>query len=186
MCGEIIASHVSARVGDRVCLFKQGADPRGIFGVGTIVAGPEYTDSLTDTECRQHRGLIRFERLVNPSEGFLLRLDEIENVVLSSRINAQASRISVPDEIVPELESRLLLHSSALPSLGYEQADDGAFGATTVSKTRANAHSRDPHAARADGQESRVKGCRHDGRNDREPAHAARRSTPGRRPSGLG
>ena len=33
-----IAAHQSARVGDRVYLFKQGDDPRGIFGVGTIVA----------------------------------------------------------------------------------------------------------------------------------------------------
>jgi hypothetical protein len=134
-----IASHASARVGERVYLFKQGDDPRGVFGVGTIIAGPEYTDSPTDTDGRKHRGLIRFERLVDPGEGFLLRLDEIEDIVPLSMINAQASGFSVPDEIVPEIERRILLSSSAPTAVGSEQTDDGAFDPDSVGDARERA-----------------------------------------------
>src|SRR4051812_33358531 len=75
-----IATHRSAQVGDRVYLFKQGDDPRGIFGVGTIVGGPERRGGSSDQEGVRPRALVRFEKLVDPTEGFLLRLDEIRDL----------------------------------------------------------------------------------------------------------
>ena len=53
------------------------------------------------------RALVRFEHLVDPSTEFLLRLEEIEDVVPSPLINAQASGNSVADEISSEIEKRL-------------------------------------------------------------------------------
>jgi hypothetical protein len=102
-----IASHASARVDDRVYLFKQGSDPRGIFGVGTIDQEPEYRDNPSDHEGMQHRALIRFTALVDPTKGFLLALPEIADIVPSSLINAQASGNKVADDVAEQLD-RLL------------------------------------------------------------------------------
>src|SRR5215216_4433377 len=58
-----IASHQSARVGDRVYLFKQGTDPRGVFGVGEIIEAPRLQADPTDIDAEQrHRAKIRFEQ----------------------------------------------------------------------------------------------------------------------------
>ena len=102
-----IASHQSARPGDRIYLFKQGDNPRGIFGVGNIIGGPESRSDPSDDLGPVPRALVRFEHLVDPSTEFLLRLEEIEDVVPSPLINAQASGNSVADEISSEIEKRL-------------------------------------------------------------------------------
>jgi hypothetical protein len=121
-------------------LFKQGDNPRGIFGVGTIIDGPEYRDSPSDKEGLQHRALIRFEKLLDPTKGFLLTLEEVEDIVPDSRINAQASGISVPEEITPELERRLVLGTApTLPLLESKQADDPAFDPEGVEDVRGRA-----------------------------------------------
>jgi hypothetical protein len=90
-----------------VYLFKQGDNPRGIFGVGNIIDGPEVRSTPSDYLGPRPRALIRFERLVDPSMGFLLRLEQIEDVVPSSLINANASGYSVSDEVAREIEKRL-------------------------------------------------------------------------------
>lgn len=102
-----IASHATARVGDRVYLFKQGDDPRGIFGTGTILDGPDYRATGTDDEGPRHRALISFERLVDPTVGFLLPLEAIADIVPGQLINAMASGYSVPDSVASEIEYRL-------------------------------------------------------------------------------
>jgi putative restriction endonuclease len=102
-----IASHRSAQIGDRVYLFKQGDDPRGIFGVGNIVARPETRSVPSDNLGPVPRALVRFVRLVDPSRDFLLRLEDIADVVPPTLINANASGNSVSDDIASEIDRRL-------------------------------------------------------------------------------
>ncbi len=134
-----IAAHQSAQIGDRVYLFKQGDDPRGIFGVGSIIQGPELRPS--DQGGARPQALIRFETLVDPTEGFLLRLDEIDDFVPPNTVAAQASGNSVPDGIIVELESRLAQKQTAPPPPPIErgQADDLAFDPESVSDDRQRA-----------------------------------------------
>jgi putative restriction endonuclease len=135
-----IAAHQSANVGDRVYLFKQGDDPRGIFGVGTIIDGPEHRGSPSDQEGVRPRALIRFEKLVDPTEGFLLRLDEIDDIVPLSNIVANASGISVREEVVSELEKRLAPWlTKATQPIDSDQADDAAFDPASVADERQRA-----------------------------------------------
>ena len=135
-----IAVYQSARVGDRVYLFKQGEDPHGIFGVGTIIDGPEHRSSPSDQEGLKPRAHIRFEKLVDPTEGFLLRLDEINDIVPSNNITAQASGNRVPEEIIPELERRLAPWLMPLkPPIENGQADDLAFDPESVADERQRA-----------------------------------------------
>jgi putative restriction endonuclease len=131
-----IASHQAARIGDRVYLFKQGDDPRGIFGIGNIVGGPETRTVQSDNLGPLPRALIRFERLVDPSTDFLLRLEAIDDVVPPSLITAQASGNSVSDEIASELERRLAPPASPLEG---GQADSDAFDPHSIDDARERA-----------------------------------------------
>jgi putative restriction endonuclease len=134
-----ISSRRSARVGDRVYLFKQGAGPRGIFGVGTIVDGPELRDSPADDEGEQPRALVRFDKLVDPEEGFLLSLSEIEDIVPPTSITAQSSGTSLPEEISSELDRRLAPWLTPSPPLDAHEADDTGFDPESVSDERERA-----------------------------------------------
>ncbi|MGJ5222064.1 hypothetical protein ACQR1Q_34945 [Bradyrhizobium oligotrophicum] len=60
-------------------LFKQGADPRGVFGVGEIVEPPRLQIDQADIEAgERHRAKIRFDKLVDPSREFLIDFDTVE------------------------------------------------------------------------------------------------------------
>jgi putative restriction endonuclease len=123
-----IASHRAAKIGDRVYLFKQGNDPRGIFGVGSIIDGPELRESPTDREGVRHRALVRFERLVDPTRDFLLPLEGNRDIILQSLIDAAASGNSVPETVFVELERRLAsMLPTVNPLLESDQADDASF-----------------------------------------------------------
>ena len=135
-----IAAHQSARVGDRVYLFKQGDDPRGIFGVGTIVDGPEIISSPSDQEGQRYRALIRFEKLIDPAEGFLLRLNEILDVVPPNTVVAQASGTRLPDEVSVELERRLSTRFAVTEApIEGGQADDLTFDPDSANDERERA-----------------------------------------------
>ena len=111
-----ISSHRSAKAGDRVYMFKQGSNPRGIFGYGTIVHGPEEKIAPTDP-VGAWRAEIRFEALVDPTERMLLPLGEIINVVPTERINAQSSGTSLSDDIAIEIERQLKAPTDSSTSL---------------------------------------------------------------------
>lgn len=121
-------SHVQARVGDRVYVFKQGnASPRGIIGVGEIVTMADERATPTDSDIRWRVG-VRFQKLVDPTVRFLLPLDAIEDFVPVSLVNAAASGFSVPDDVAGELERRLApILMAGTPAIGSDQADDPAF-----------------------------------------------------------
>jgi putative restriction endonuclease len=135
-----IASHQSAHRGDRVYLFKQGDDLRGIIGVGIIVHGPALRSVPSDDLGPVPRALVRFEQLVDPSTEFLLRLEEIEDVIPPALINAQASGNSVPDEVAAEIEKRLgLWGAPSTPPISDDDADSDTFDPNSVHDERERA-----------------------------------------------
>lgn len=134
-----IASYRTAKRGDRVYLFKQGKGSRGIFGVGTIGAGPELRNEPNDQETGRYRVNVRFESLVDPGEDeFLLRLEEIEDVVPATLIDAMASGVGVDSSVEVELERRLagVQHYASLAS---DQADDGWLDPESIEDARERA-----------------------------------------------
>jgi hypothetical protein len=135
-----IASHQSAKIGDRVYLFKQGSDPRGLFGVGEIVEAPREQDDPTDIEgASRYRAKIRFDQLADPSREFLIGFEDIEEIAPEFLITAQASGVAVPADVATELERRLSPFFAALPSITSEQADDPGFDPDSVNDDRQRA-----------------------------------------------
>lgn len=135
-----IASHQAAQVGDRVYLFKQGPDPRGIFGVGEIIEPPRLqTDCFDIDKGPKPRAKIRFDRLVDPGRQFLLDYKEIQGVVPEALITAQASGNRVHEDVASELETRLSSLLTELPTFTSEQADDRGFDPDSVDDDRKRA-----------------------------------------------
>ena len=133
-----IASHKAAQTGDRVYLFKQGGNPKGIFGIGELMEPPRLQDDPTDgSGGLQHRAKIRFQQLVDPSEAFLLDYEAIQSILPESLVAAQASGTKVPEDVALELERRLA--SRPLPPLGSQQADDITFDPDSVHDERERA-----------------------------------------------
>ena len=130
----------AARVGERVYVFKQGArSPRGVIGVGEIVGRPERR--ATPTDPAEHlRVNVRFQKLVDPTAGFLLPLAEVDGFVPPRLITAQSSGTRVPDDVAEELERRLapvLLAGS--PAIGGGDADVPAYDPTSAVNERERA-----------------------------------------------
>jgi len=138
-----ISAGGKAKVGDRVYVFKQGRDPRGIFAVGTIIGGPyRKSDPADENKDRPpFRCLVSFDALVDPTVEYLLKLDDISDLVSSTLIGAESSGTTVPPEIVPELERRLapMLVGPSLQELESESADDSAFDPTSAHDERLRA-----------------------------------------------
>lgn len=135
-----IASHQTARIGDRVYLFKQGSDPRGIFGLGEIIEPPrQQTDPTDIDEGPRYRAKIRFDRLVDPSRTFMLSYQAILGIVPETLITAQASGNRVPEDAASELERRLAPLLTVLPPIASEQADDPGFDPDSVHDERERA-----------------------------------------------
>jgi hypothetical protein len=122
----VAIANAEARIGERVYVFKQGTrSRRGLIGVGEIVGLPQRVSTPTDPEARL-RANIRFQKLVDPTVGFLLTLASINDFVPQSLINAQGSGVRVPDDVVLELERRLapvLLEGLASAVSGNEWYD---------------------------------------------------------------
>ena len=135
-----IISHQAAQIGDRVYLFKQGSDPRGIFGVGEVIEAPHMQTDPTDIdEGPRYRARIRFSRLVDPSRAFLLDYQAIQDIVPGTLIVAQASGNRVHEDVASELERRLSPLLALLPRIGNEQADDTGFDPESVQDERERA-----------------------------------------------
>ena len=135
-----IASHQSAKIGDRVYLFKQGSGARGIFGVGGIIEQPRLQNDPTDIDADERwRARIGFDRLVDPRQEFLIALDEVADILPETLLNAQSSGIAVPDDFAFELEKRLPPLAVALSAIKSDQADDLAFDPDSVNDERERA-----------------------------------------------
>lgn len=132
-----IASHQSARAGDRVYLFKQGSNPRGVFGVGEIIEAPRLqTDPDDIDEAPRPRAKIRFDMLVDPSREFLVGFEIVDRIVPETLIDAQASGNAVPSDVAQKLETYLAPFLSAQEPLNSEQADDLLFDPDSIDDQR--------------------------------------------------
>lgn len=132
-----IASHQSARVGDRVYLFKQGTTPRGIFGVGEIIEAPRLQLDLADIDDEpRYRAKIRFDMLVDPSREFLVEFEIINKIVPETLIDAQASGNAVPSDVAEKLETYLAPFLSGQAPINSEQADDLQFDPDSIDDQR--------------------------------------------------
>jgi hypothetical protein len=108
-----IIAHKRVHVGDRVFAFKQGMDPRGIFGVGTIVGAPFQARELSpDPKKPQHFVWVRFTRLVDPTRDLLIPLERIVDFVPQSMIRAQASGYPLQPGVAVSLADLLGLPST--------------------------------------------------------------------------
>jgi putative restriction endonuclease len=136
-----IASYQTAQVGDRIYVFKQGSDPRGVFGVGEIIEPPRLpqTNPTDIDEGPRHRVKIRFDLLVDPSQEFLLDYETTQGIVPETLIAARASGNGVPEGVATELERRLSPFLAPLPPVGSEQSDDPSFDPDSVQDERARA-----------------------------------------------
>lgn len=135
-----IASHKTARIGDRIYLFKQGSDPRGIFGVGEIIESSRLLTDPTDIdEGARNRVKILFNQLVDPSRAFLLDYQTIKDIVPGKLIAAQASGNRVPNDVASKLENHLSPFLPVLPTIGSEKADDPGFDPESVHDERERA-----------------------------------------------
>ena len=134
------SSHRAGKPGDRVYLFKQGNDPKGIFGVGEIIENPRRQTDPTDIDAGEvYRAKIRFNGLVDPSRKFLLGFDEIRDIIPDTLEGSQSSGVSVSETVAAELEKRLAPLLSPTPPIGSEQADDDGFDPESVEDQRERA-----------------------------------------------
>ena len=138
----------NARIGERVYVFKQGTrSPRGVIGVGEIVGRPEMVGAPSEPEIRL-RAKIRFQKLVDPTAGFLLGLAAVDDFVPQSLIDAPRSGVRVPEDVAAELERRLApgLLAGTL-AVDSKQADNPAYDPASVADERERAM-RHLHSAR--------------------------------------
>lgn len=130
----------NAHIGERVYVFKQGTrSPRGVIGVGEIVGRPERRSTPTDPEMHL-RANIRFQKLLDPTTGFLLPLTEIDNFVPQSLIRAQSSGTRVSDDVAAELERRLApVLLAGTPALNSNEADNPSYDPASAADERERA-----------------------------------------------
>lgn len=99
------------RVGDQIYLMRLGKEPRGIFGVGTVVRSP-YEDVHWNVE-KQNRGELAsyvdfaYETLLDPEVDMILSRSFLKSDPDFSIMHwdSQLSGISIKSEIIGKLES---------------------------------------------------------------------------------
>ncbi|MCW5691259.1 MAG: HNH endonuclease [Pseudolabrys sp.] len=132
-----IASHQSAKIGDRIFIFKQGANPRGVFGVGQIVEAPRLQPDPADVDKQpRNRAKIQFDALVDPSREFLIGFEIINEIVPQSLIDAQASGNAVPSQVAEKLEAYLNPAIFTKESISSNQADTLVFDPDSIDDQR--------------------------------------------------
>ena len=129
-----------AQIGERVYVFKQGTrSPRGVIGVGEIVGRPERLSTPTDPEMHL-RARIRFQKLIDPTAGFLLPLAQVDDFVPQSLIAAQRSGTRVLDNVAAELERRLApMLLAGTPAFDGRKADNPAYDPASAANERERA-----------------------------------------------
>lgn len=96
-----VAAYKKIQPGDRAFMVHVGAEPRGIFGSGTVHSLP-YKKSEDD---RAHRVDLRFDTLLNPRRQNILTLDVLAIGRLEKQTwTPQGSGILIQPELVEELE----------------------------------------------------------------------------------
>lgn len=99
-----IAAHRQARKGDLAIAFKQGADPRGIIGIGRITGAPFQDAAIDNTPGKmQYFAPVRWEKFTDPTRAFLLPYAAFAEWVPKKFITAQGSGIRLPPDIAQRL-----------------------------------------------------------------------------------
>ena len=127
-----IAAWRQVKDGDSAFIFKQGANPRGIIGVGTITGKPELNKTNPpDPSKPQYFAPTRWRRLVDPTKEFLLGYEDIKDFVPASLINTQSSGITVSPEIAVRLHELL-----PQPSHSHPDGSDDNFNPSGIEDGR--------------------------------------------------
>ena len=109
-----IIAHRRVKPGDRVFVFKQGKEPRGIFGVGTITGSPVLLPDMSPDPAKpQHFAPVRFTELVDPTQRLLLPVADLVDLVPNQLIRAQASGYPIPPSVSAVIAARLGLQDAA-------------------------------------------------------------------------
>lgn len=143
------------RRGDRIFLLRQGKEPRGIMGSGTVTS-PPHRDAHWD-EQRRGQALyvsVRFDALVDPEKDGVLTLDRLQDGVLGEvNWGTQSSGITIPAAAAEELERRWKEYLRARrkdPTIWPDEITGPELYVEGVKKSvTVNAYERDPRARQA-------------------------------------
>jgi putative restriction endonuclease len=122
--GWSFSSYRSAQVGERVFLFKQGDEPRVVFGLGRI------SKIRPPTTPNGHGNVtIKFDSLVDQQEEMLVSLDECRNIfnLRPHIINTPAAGNSLTDDEANQLEAIVRVSPTTMP-LRADDADEDDDG----------------------------------------------------------
>lgn len=127
-----LRSFRKAAIGDPVWLLKQGPGPKVIFGQGRILDAPTRRDAGNGKV--QPMATMRFSRLVDPEDAFLIDDVTTHDILDANQITAQASG----DPIRPEQAAALALAAGPPPSamIPPEHASDDAFDPANLQDAR--------------------------------------------------
>lgn len=109
----------------RIFLLRQGLEPRGIIGSGTVVTPPfeaEHWDLSRTTPARYVN--VKFDALIDPeTDPILLRKQLDEPPFADMYWDTQMSGTAIPTHVVEALEQEwaVLLDGSAAPPLGVSE-----------------------------------------------------------------
>jgi hypothetical protein len=101
------------RVGDRAYLLKQGKEPRGIFGVGTVDGSPEERTPAIVGKKKSYAVQIKFEVLLDPTHKMLITTDELLRLQAgpADRWDTQRSGVPLKPEAARLIEERVNAHT---------------------------------------------------------------------------
>jgi hypothetical protein len=99
-------AHRQIGMGKRAYLFKQGALPRGIFGIAEVVGPPEEHDAAEPGEGR-YMVPLRFEILFDPTKRLLMTEEELLRLPAPHhRWRTQASGIRLEPEVARAIDAK--------------------------------------------------------------------------------
>jgi 5-methylcytosine-specific restriction endonuclease McrA len=99
-------AHRQISLGKRAYLFKQGALPRGIFGIAEVVGPPEEHDDAEPGEGR-YMVPLRFEILFDPTKRLLMTEEELLRLPAPRhRWRTQASGIRLEPEVARAIDAK--------------------------------------------------------------------------------
>jgi putative restriction endonuclease len=126
------AAHRKVRPGDRVYLYKQGASPRGVFGVGRAGGVPKRNPSAGPNQ-REWQVPIVFDLIVDPYKSILVGDEELAKLPAPKhRWSNQSSGISLEAAVARGIDVRIastvLLHD--------DEGDDQPFDPDNIQDAR--------------------------------------------------
>lgn len=147
-----ITTHI--RPGDRIFLFRQGKEPRGILGSGHATSKRYEGDHFAYSDRTAHYADVRFDVILNPSkEAILLKQELINKGLTNVHWKTQGSGIRIPPDSAAILESLwsdfLIAHGHSPILTPDEVHTPERFFEGAVRQISVNAYERDPRAREA-------------------------------------